>query len=509
MLTKKKFYASILFAIGIVVLINIIGNRFLLRLDFTADKAYSLSDATKKILDNLDQPVTITAYFSENLPPNVAKVRRDFKDMLTEYNDRSGGMVVYEFVNPNKDRATEQKAQQSGIRPVMINVRERDQVKQQRAYLGAVIQYGNSKEVIPFIQPGSPIEYEISSNIKKLTVKDKPKLAILQGNGEPALSSMQQLTGVLNVTNDVSTIQFSDTSGVPAKYKTLAIIAPTDSIPNKYFKYLDEFLGRGGRLLLAVNRAKANFQTRRAEPVKTGLTTWLKKYGVEIGNNLVLDAKSSNVMVRQQQGMFIMNTPVSFPYIPIVNHFADFSITKGLEQVIFPLISSVNYVGKDSTVHVTKLAFSSDKAALKQIPLTFEVGKNWSRSDFPQSKITLALALEGNFVNNTKSKIVVIGDGDFAVNGEGQQAQKLQPDNINFMVNSIDWLSDDTGLNALRTKAITSRPLKADLDDGTRTLIKYLNFLLPIFLVLIYGFFRFRIKKSLRNKIESLDYGSK
>ena len=82
MLTKKKFYATILFALGIVVLVNIIGNRFLLRLDFTADKAYSLSNATLNILDNLDQPVTVTAYFSEDLPPNVAKVRKDFKDML-------------------------------------------------------------------------------------------------------------------------------------------------------------------------------------------------------------------------------------------------------------------------------------------------------------------------------------------------------------------------------------------------------------------------------------------
>ncbi len=509
MLTKKKFYATILFALGIVILVNIIGDRFLLRLDFTADQAYSLSNATLNIIDNLDQPVTITAYFSENLPPNVAKVRKDFKDMLTEYNDRSDGMVVYEFVNPNKDQASEQKAQQSGIRPVMINVRERDQVKQQRAYLGAVIQYGNSKEVIPFIQPGSAIEYELSSNIKKLTVADKPKLAILQGDGEPALSAMQQLSAALSVTNDVSTIQFSDTSGVPDKYKTLAIIAPTDSIPNQYFKYLDNFLGRGGRLLLAINKAKANFQTRQAEPVKSGLAHWLQKYGVEIGKNLVLDSKCSNVMVRQQQGMFTMNTPVSFPYIPIVTHFADFSITKGIEQVVFPFVSSVNYTGKDSTVKVTKLAFSSDKAAIKQIPLTFEVGKNWGRSDFPQSKITLALSLEGNFVNNTKSKMVVIGDGNFAVNGEGQQAQQLQPDNINFMINSIDWLSDDTGLNTLRTKGITSRPLKADLEDGTKSLIKYLNFLLPIFLIIIYGIFRFRMKKIIKNKIQNIDYGSK
>ena len=67
--------------------------------------------------------------------------------------------------------------------------------------------------------------------------------------------------------------------------------------------------------------------------------------------------------------------------------------------------------------------------------------------------------------------MVVFSDGDFAVNGEGQGAQQLQPDNVNLMSNAIDWLSDDTGLISLRTKGVTSRPLDAQLEDGTKTLI--------------------------------------
>ena len=140
MLTRKKVQNSILLILGILVLINLGASRFFFRLDYTADKRYSLSNATKNILSSLNEPITITAYFSVDLPPNIEKVRQDFRDILVEYASYSNGQIVYEFINPSESQETEVAAQQSGIRPIMINVRERDQMKQQRAYLGAVIQ---------------------------------------------------------------------------------------------------------------------------------------------------------------------------------------------------------------------------------------------------------------------------------------------------------------------------------------------------------------------------------
>lgn len=95
--------------------------------------------------------------------------------------------------------------------------------------------------------------------------------------------------------------------------------------------------------------------------------------------------------------------------------------------------------------------------------------------------------------------MVVVGDGDFAINGSGQNAQEINPDNVNLMVNSIDWLSDDTGLIELRTKGITSRPL-AQISDGRKTFLKYLNFLLPILLIILYGIFRGQRNRTLRYK---------
>ena len=132
--------------------------------------------------------------------------------------------------------------------------------------------------------------------------------------------------------------------------------------------------------------------------------------------------------------------------------------------------------------------------------------KQWTQSDFPLSSLPVALLVEGKVPETSGYKMVVFSDGDFAVNGEGQNAQQLSEDNVSFMSNAIDWLSDDTGLIELRTKGVSSRPLDASLEDSTKTLLKYLNFLLPILLIIIYGVFRFQIRRKKRSELMSTDF---
>lgn len=508
MLTRKKVQTSILLVIGIIILVNLIVSRFFFRLDYTADQRYTLSKATKDILNQLTEPVTISAYFSEDLPPNIEQVRQDFRDMLVEYSSNSDGLIVYEFLNPSENQESEMKAQQSGIQPIMINVRERDQMKQQRAYLGALVQMGDRKEVIPFIQPGAAMEYALSTNIKKLSVKDKPAIAFLQGHGEATLASIPQLQNQLSILYSIETIQFSDSTGVPPKYKTLIVVAPKDSVPQLHFHYLDEFLNRGGKLLIALNTVEGDLSNGSGNKVYTGFETWLKQKGIEVEDNFVIDASCSNIMVRQQQGPFMMNTPVQFPYLPNITNFTKHPITDGIESVVLIFASPIRLTSTDTSVVMYPLAVTSEKSGIQTPPLYFDVMKQWTLNDFTLSSLPVAVLAEGKVPATSGFKMVVFSDGDFAVNGEGQNAQQLSEDNISLMANSIDWLSDDTGLIELRTKGVTSRPLDATLEDGTKTLLKYLNFLLPIALIIIYGVIRFQIKRKKRNELMNTEYVS-
>ncbi|MFI5218935.1 MAG: GldG family protein [Bacteroidia bacterium] len=504
MKSRKSVFNFLILLTVVLIAVNFLCDRYFFRLDFTSDKRYTLSKATVDILKSIDKPITVKAYFSENLPPDIAKTKRDFKELLIEFASRSNGNVVYDFVNPGEKEEKEQEAMQSGVQPVMINVREKDQMKQQKAFLGAVIQMGDRKEVIPFMQPGSAMEYSLASNIKKLSVSEKPVIGLLQGHGEPSQASIQQAGTALSVLYNIEPFTQTDTTAIPDHFKTLVIIDPKDSFPETHLQQLDAFLSKGKNLFIAYSRQTADLQTSMANSKHTGLEDWLKNKNIEIEDKLIVDAACGSVQVRQQQGMFSYMTNLNFPYFPLVSNFADHPAVKGLEQIVLQFASPIVYKG-DSSIKFQPIVKSSKKAGTQQAPVYFQIQKQWVESDFPMSEITIGAAFTGKISGSANSKMVVISNGNFAVNGEGQQANQLPPDNVNLLVNSIDWLSDDTGLIDLRTKGVTSRPLE-QIEDGKKTFYKYLNFLLPLILIVAYGFVRMQMKRNLRVKRMDEDY---
>jgi ABC-type uncharacterized transport system involved in gliding motility auxiliary subunit len=258
---------------------------------------------------------------------------------------------------------------------------------------------------------------------------------------------------------------------------------------------LDAFLARGGRLLMALNRVDGDLQRSYGMPVSSGLEGWLAQKGVAVEPSFIVDAKCGAVTVQQQQGMFNFQSQVSFPYLPVVGRFADHPITKGLETVLLQFASPVNFIG-DSSKRFTPLIYTSERSSTQQAPFSFDINKQWTEQDFPERNIVMGGIVEDN---STGGRLIVFGDGDFPINGPREQARSLQPDNVSLVVNAIDWLSDDTGLIDLRTKGATSRPIQ-QLEDATKTLLKYINFLLPIMMVIIYGLVRMQHNRSVRLK---------
>jgi gliding-associated putative ABC transporter substrate-binding component GldG len=500
---KKSLITYILLVAGILILLNILASRFFFRIDFTEDKRYTLSNATKDLLNRLVEPVTITAYFSEGLPPNIDKTRIDFKEMLSEYASRSRGNILYEFINPNKDPQVEQEAMQNGISPVVINVREKDQSVQKKAYLGAVLKYGEKTEVIPFVQPGSAMEYSLSSGLRKLTSDDKKLVGFIQGHGEPTISMMPQAVEPLNVLNIVEGVNLTDSTFLN-RYETLVLIAPTDSIPEKHLQMFDEYLAQGGNMVVAINRVDGDLQQAMGMEINTGLENWLASKNIVAEKNFVVDKNCGAVSVVQQQGIFSFTSQLSFPYLPVFTKFAEHPVTSGLETVIMQFASEIKFTG-DSTLKFTPLVFSSEKSGTQTAPLYFNIQKQWTDSDFPMQNVVVAGVLEGKITGVNNSKLIVIGDGDFAVNGQGQQTQQLSPDNVNLLVNAIDWLSDDTGLIELRTRGITSRMLD-QVEDGKKNFLKWLNVLLPVLLIITYGVIRAQRNRLIREKRRNENY---
>jgi gliding-associated putative ABC transporter substrate-binding component GldG len=489
----NKYTVSIVLFVSILVVINLLSEQFFFRLDLTENRQYTLSKASKSILRDLEEPITVKAYFSKDIPAQLIKTKNDFREMLVEYGKISGQMVVFEFISPNEDEEVEMEAMQNGIQPVMINVREKDQMKQQRAYMGAVLSLGERKEIIPVVEPGLAMEYTLTTAIKKLAIVNKPIVGFLQGNGEPAINELAQVNQELNILYSVEGVTITDSTGIPPHIRSLAIIRPSDSIPPLVFDELDRYLERGGKLFVAMNRVSGELQTGYGSGLTTGLESWLREKGLYVNENFIVDQNCVSATMQQQIGNAIQISSIAIPYVPRINRFADHPVTQGLEEVILPFASTIDFMG-DSTVSFTPILFSSELSGTQSAPTYFNLQRRWTQGDFPLQGQVLGGVLEGEIAGTVPGRMVVIADGDFAVNENGQQ---VNPDNVSLLVNGIDWLSDDTGLIELRTKGVSSRPIK-QMEDSTRSLIKWLNFLIPILLVLIYGVFRYQYRKNQR-----------
>jgi gliding-associated putative ABC transporter substrate-binding component GldG len=510
---RREAILQVLLIAGSLIALTYTAHQFLWRADLTENNRYTLARASHETARALDDPVTVTAYFSTNLPSRFAQTKQEFRALLQEFRAAADGNVEFAFVNPNENDEKAREARQAGVRPIMIDVRQRNKMTQKRAFLGAVFQYQDQREVVPLVQPGSALEYTIASTIQKLTRDTTPVLGVLQGHGEPALDAMAQLRDALKGRYELRTLSDVKAAGVPAEVDVLLVPRPKEPLPTQTALAVDQYVMRGGRVVFALNRAKAQPRSNRARAQSTGLEPLLNTYGLPIKPNLVRDRSATAVRIRQNRGGFSMVNRVRYPYIPKVSNFSDHPISSGLDQAVFRFVSALDTTAVDPSDQLTVLARSSSQSATASLPAGISPQQNWTISDFSGASYPLAGLLEGSFrsafagvdslsVERTESpetKLVVVGDGDFLVNGSGQRKQRLPAGNINLMANSIDYLAGDADLISLRTQRVTSRPL-TQLTPTTKTILKYVNVLLPILLVIGYGLVRYRRNQAQRRR---------
>jgi gliding motility-associatede transport system auxiliary component len=498
---RQNLTTGVLLMTAIVVVINAFSYFYFFRIDLTKDRRYTLSDATLNILNSLTKPVTITAYYTENSIPVITRARNDLKDILIEYAAHSGNKVVYNFVNPNKNDSLEAIAQKNGITPFPVQIREKDEMKSVKVYLGAVVKMGDKTDVLPIIDPNGSLEYALSNSIKKLSIDKKPWLGLLQGNGEPTTSDMPQVAQSVSSLHVFQSLKLSDSSAIPKEYSTLALVSPKDTFRPAQLHQLDDFLTRGGRLLICYNGLNPDLRDGIGKLYNIGLRKWLAEKDIVLDTKYLIDARCGSISVPENMGGMTFNTQVEFPYLPLITNFSNHPITKDLRSVMLPFTADIRFTGDTNKVKFTPLAFTSDETGTKDVPVQFQIDHKWQKDEFPLGGMVVAAAISG-LNGNKDSRLILISNGEFAVNGqagENQKLQRLNDDNVNLFSNSVDWLSDNTGLIDLRSKVLKFSPIK-DVSDSKKLFLKYFNFLLPILLILIYGIFRIQIKKRIRTK---------
>jgi gliding-associated putative ABC transporter substrate-binding component GldG len=492
-MSKRYLYFSLCLVLALVVQLNLISDRFYFRLDLTEDNRYTLSPLTRQTLDSLHLPVTITAYFSEDLPTEFLPLRNDLRDLLLEYQNASREMVAFEFQDPAADPEREAAIEKLGVTPIPVPTREEDKMVLRKVYLSVLVQMGERHEIIPLLKPGSSIEFALSRAIIKLTRTRRQQIGLVQGHGEAVPASIPQALSELSVQYDVHPVHL-DSLAVDT-YRTLVMLHPGDSIPMHHYQFLDRFLASGGRLFVALSRVQADFGRAEGYEVNRVPAAWLRTKGIFLPSAFVLDQHCGFIRVLQQtDSPRPVETRMDFPYFPVITKFSDHPVSQGMESVVLQLASPIYFRG-DTLVRYTPLLHTSARTAIQPAPIRFSAGKEWTDRDFNAPPAVVAAAFEGPMGGSASARMVLVTNGSFPGNGVGDAAEEVIPDNIHLLTYSVDWLSDETGLTGLRSRTLPDRWLTPGT-PGFRTLIKWANFLFPMLLMMSYGVFRwYRIRK--------------
>ena len=336
---RASFSVSVLIIIGILAVINIISYQVFHRFDLTESKDYSISKTTKTMLKNLDDVVDIKLCFSRELPPNFINIRQEVKDILDEYKNYSSGKIKIEEIFPEDSPEAEQKMQQLGIPKLQFNIKEKDKFQAIGGYAGLAVYFGGKKEVIPVIQTSQNLEYEITTIIKKLTLEKIPTIAFATGHNEKSsVEGLINISEVLRKQYNITTVDLATGDLVGDDVDALIILGANVPFDDRSKYIIDQFLMRGGSLLIAQDGVSVSQGAAIAN--LADLNDILSSYGVKINADLVLDV--SNEAVNIPTGFFpiIMNYPF-WPKILAENFDQDNPATANLETAFFPWASSL------------------------------------------------------------------------------------------------------------------------------------------------------------------------
>lgn len=473
---------------GILVLLNVLAAYFPSpRIDLTANRLFSLADGSEGLAAGLDDRLEVTAYFTENLPPPFNATERQVRDLLAEYVAASNGRIVVKFVNPDTPEK-QQDARAAGVQPVAHQKIEEDQVAVVEGYRGIVLNYLDGRKAIPVIQDTTGLEYTITSAIKELAGDRKP-VGIVSGHGSPTLEAgLSSLASVLGL-YDLEPVDASQP--IDPKYAALLIVSPKDALSTNELRRIDQYVMRGGSLgvfggSLAIDISSGN---PTAQPVSSELNRLLSAWGVELDEDLVLDAQCSRAPMRGALGLQVL---VPYPPIPVLQltpEQREHPVMFRLAAPMLPFTSGLKLGEAPAGATITTLGNSSDDSwatAGPSISLEPRDPRDWNMTT-DLGPFALMVAIEGQIPSaytaavsedpSQKIETPPASEGDVRVLVSGTSAfleDTFMPPSqggqvpmnaaLALALNAIDWLAADSDLIAIRAKTVEEPAL--DIPDS-------------------------------------------
>ena len=449
---RRLRLGTVLLAVTVVV-VNLFGRNIGGRIDLTPGRAFTLAPATRKLLSTLPDLVTVKLFVSSALPKEIESTRRDVDDLLRDYRTAGHGKLKLVIQDPSADSAAMREARSTGIPPVQFNVLGQGELQVKEGYLGVAVRYADGVKTIPFIQQTSDLEYRLTSDIRALTHPEHSAVAFGEINDAAATRgrrSFEALREQLGATHTVGTFALTD-SVIAPDVKVIAVAGTPDSLTDAQLARLRAFLDRGGSLLVMASGMALSDRGPFALSRRVGWNELLKPYGVAIASDMVYDlASNTQVGIPAQFGQVL----VAYPFWLRALGTGRSPVNADLGSVMLPWASQIDTV--KASASVTPLLVTSRAGGVQQTTAFIEPGSQLSR-DSLRPRVVAALATLPAATSGAapRGRVVVVGSADFA----SDRYARNSPTNIVLVQNAIDWLAQDEGLIAIRSKDRAPPPL--------------------------------------------------
>jgi ABC-type uncharacterized transport system involved in gliding motility auxiliary subunit/ABC-type transport system involved in multi-copper enzyme maturation permease subunit len=466
--TLKRLRLGTVMLIAALVVTNLFGRRIGGRLDLTPGNAYTLSRATRELARTVPDLVTIKLFASKELPSEVSILHRDLRDLLSDYRSAGRGKIRIVFGDPASDSTMMQDARSLGIPSVQFNVVGQGELKVKEGYLGIAVQYAGQSKTIPFVQRSDDLEYRLSSFIRSLTVTERPKVSLLTPAANPQVQrSFNQLREALDQNYDVRTLTLESDTLAPGNPAVIVVAGSPESLTDSVVERVRTYLAGGGGALVMASGMQLPEQSFFATPRMPAWNRVLQPYGVSVRSDMVFDhASNERVVLPSQFGRVL----VPYPFWARVVSTRASVVNEQVPGAFYPWGSSLDTAGARPGT-VLPLLVTSRAAGVKSSDVFLEPTQQFP-TDSLSVRVVAALVntLAAENDSGPPGRLVVVGNEDLVSDRNVQNA----PENMSFVLNAVDWLSQDESLITIRAKERTPPPLVFS-NETLRDTVKYAN----------------------------------
>ncbi|QMU99498.1 hypothetical protein F0310_03740 [Borrelia sp. A-FGy1] len=496
MKNKNNENLNLILNLAIIFLILCNTSILVFKIDFTKNKAFTISSVTKDLFSNANEKIYITYYNSSSLG-NYFAFPDQIKNFLISFSDASNGKVIYKEIDADK---VSYPLEQIGIPSQQIDLRDINQLSILKIYSGIEIIYEEKREVLPIVTEIGNLEYELASSLDKLINNTKKVLGLVFGD-ETLKETHKRFIEIMNKAFKTDIKEININKEKLEEINGLFIIGAKE-INNDSIKKIDEFIINNGKVLFAISKIDYNPQNPYAtSPIKSPLFNLIESYGIKYNENIILDKRAPNLFLGGYFQIYypwilINKSNLINPKNPLFKNFYD---------ALIPWSSSLELIeNKENGINYLSL-FASSKESweisdenISSIALhSFDVPKTFDKKD---TQKILGYYIEGqikslyNDKKSKNSKIIFLGSSmvfsDYMYNGS--------PSNFELAGRISDHLMQKEEFFSIKSREVRSKLKFVNSSQemlNAKFLLIIINLILLPITIIIFGLIRFTQKR--------------